>query len=50
MTKQRTTGLWTRTAQAIGKFFAEMVSLPDERRHPATRTAAWTDYPRFPSF
>ena len=49
MTKHRTTGLWARTSQAIGKFLAGMVSLPDERRQPATSTV-WTDYPRFPSF
>jgi hypothetical protein len=52
MTKHRTTtstGLWSRTAQALGKLWAGVVSLPDDRRQTAVR-AVWTDYPRFPPF
>ncbi len=51
MTKHRTTaaGLWTRAAQALGKLWAEVVSLPDDRRPVAAR-AVRTDYPRFPPF
>ena len=50
MTKQTSTaarsGLWQRTTQALGKFFAGVVSLPENRRHEAV----WTDFPRFPPF
>lgn len=49
MSKQRTvapTGLWNRTARALGKLFAGVVSLSDERRH----SRAWNDYPTFPPF
>jgi len=52
MNKQRSTiaaGLWNRTAQALGKLWAGVVSLPDDRRQTAAR-AVWTDYPRFPPF
>ncbi|HWD60608.1 MAG TPA: hypothetical protein VG308_20155 [Stellaceae bacterium] len=52
MTRQRTataTGLWGRATQALGKLWAGMVSLPDDRRQDATR-AAWTDFSRFPPF
>jgi hypothetical protein len=52
MTKPRSmtpTGLWNRTAQALGKLWAGMVSLPDDRRQTADRIV-WTDYPRFPPF
>ncbi|HWB49549.1 MAG TPA: hypothetical protein VG651_10600 [Stellaceae bacterium] len=52
MTNDRTRapgGLWHRAAHALGKWFAGMVQSPDDRRQPATK-AAWTDYPRFPSF
>jgi hypothetical protein len=49
MTKQTTKGLWSRTTQALGKFLAGMVSLPDDRRSNAARVV-WTDYPRFPPF
>ena len=51
MTKHRTTtprGLWNRTAQALGKLWAGVISLPDDRRQTADR--AWTDFPRFPPF
>lgn len=50
MTKQRTnapTGLWGRTTQALGKWFAGMVSSADDRR-PNSR--AWNDYPMFPPY
>ena len=48
MSKQRTnTGLWSRTTQALGKLFAGMVSLPDDRRHTGR---AWNDYPMFPPY
>jgi hypothetical protein len=50
MTKQRTnasTGLWNRAAQALGKLWAGMVSLPDDRRQ-TSRT--WHDYPTFPPY
>jgi hypothetical protein len=50
MTKQRTTGLWNRTAQALGKLWAGVVSLPDDRRQTSAERAAWTDYVRFPPF
>jgi hypothetical protein len=49
MSKQHTdapTGLWNRTARALGKFLAGVVSLPDARRH----SRAWSDYPTFPPF
>jgi hypothetical protein len=52
MTKQRTTaatGLWSRTAQALGKLWFGMISLPDDRQ-PNTARASWTDYTRFPPF
>jgi len=52
MTKHRTTaptGLWHRTAQALGKWWAGVVSLPDDRRQMAARSS-WTDYTRFPPF
>jgi len=48
MTKQRK-GLWNRTTQALGKLFAGVVSLADDRRPNAAR-AAWTDFSRFPPF
>ena len=35
MTKHRTTGFWNRAAQALGKLWAGMISLPDDRRQPA---------------
>jgi hypothetical protein len=45
MTKHRnTTGLWSRTTKALGKFFAGMVTLPP--RHARDDEA----YPRFPMF
>jgi hypothetical protein len=50
MSKQRTvapSGLWNRTTRALGKFFAGMVWLPDDRRQTG-RT--WTDYPTYPPF
>jgi hypothetical protein len=50
MTNDRTTtprGLWNRTAQALGKLWAGVISLPDDRRQTAAR---WTDYTRFPPF
>jgi hypothetical protein len=50
MTKQRTnasTGLWSRTTRALGKLFAGMVSLPDDRRQTSR---AWDDYPHFPPY
>lgn len=49
MAKQRTvapTGLWSRTTRALGKFFAGMVTLPDDRR----QTGRWNDYPNYPPF
>jgi hypothetical protein len=50
MTKQHATSrLWSRTTKALGKLWAEMISLPDNRRSNAER-AVWTDYPRFPPF
>jgi hypothetical protein len=39
-------GLWSRTARALGKFFAGVVSLPDDRR----QTGRWNDYPTFPPY
>jgi hypothetical protein len=53
MTRQRTsiaTGLWSRAAQALGKLWAGVVSLPDDRRQPNGQTTPWTDYPRFPPY
>ena len=47
MSKQRK-GLWNRTAHALGKFWAEMVSFPDNRK--AANQAVWTEFPRFPPF
>jgi hypothetical protein len=44
MTKQ----LWNRTTKTLGKLWAGMISLPDQR--PAAAKATWTDYPRFPAF
>jgi len=44
MTKQ----LWNRTTKTLGKLWAGMISLPDERRPVAVKS--WTDYPRFPAF
>ena len=52
MTKHRTTaptGLWNRAAQALGKWWDGVLSLPDDRYTRAYR-AVWTDYPRFPPF
>jgi hypothetical protein len=50
MTKHRTTtGLWSRTAQALGKFWAGVISLPDDRRQIAV-PVKWDDYTRFPPF
>ena len=52
MTKERTTaptGLWNRTTQALGKLWAGMVSLPDDRRQKVA-PGSWTDYARFPPF
>ncbi|HTW52501.1 MAG TPA: hypothetical protein VME45_11500 [Stellaceae bacterium] len=49
MTKERTNasmGLWSRTARALGKLFAGVVSLPDDRR----QTGRWNDYPTFPPY
>jgi len=51
MTKDRTAagaGLWGRTARALGKLWAGVVSLPDDRRQTAART--WSDYPIFPPY
>ena len=47
MTKHRTTRLWSRTTKALGKFFAEMVSLNDRHPNAASRD---DNYPRFPIF
>ena len=44
MTKQRKNGLWNRTTQALGKLWAGVVSLPDNRRQ--VDQAVW----RFPPF
>jgi hypothetical protein len=41
------TGLLHRAAQALGKLFAGMVSLPDDRRHTSR---AWNEYPLFPPY
>lgn len=41
--------LWTRTAKALGKLLAGVVTLPDSQRQDAARKG-WNDYPRFPSF
>lgn len=52
MAKQQTTqtvGLWHRAAQALGKLLVGMVSLPDDQRTAARRSAA-DAYPRFPAF
>jgi hypothetical protein len=50
MTKQHTTTrLWSRTTKALGRLWAGVVSLPDDRRMAGER-AAWTDFPRFPPF
>ena len=51
MTKQNTTaptGLWQRTARALGKLWAGVVSLPDDRRQTVRTTS--TGYPLFPPF
>lgn len=52
MAKQQatnTTGFWHRAGQALGKLFAGVVSLPDDQR-PAARRSAADIYPRFPAF
>ncbi|HVH80937.1 MAG TPA: hypothetical protein VM782_16190 [Stellaceae bacterium] len=50
MTKQRATArLWSRTTQILGKFWAGVVSLPDNRRPDAIRVTS-TGYPLFPPF
>lgn len=50
MTKDRTarSGLWGRTARALGKLWAGVVSLPDDRRQTGERM--WSDYPIFPPY
>ena len=40
------TGLWTRTARALGKLLAGMVSSSDDRR----QAGRWNDYPHFPPY
>jgi hypothetical protein len=40
--------IWTRTTQALGKFWAGVVSLPDRPSDAARRD--FQDYPRFPCF
>jgi len=50
MTKHRTASrIWGRTAQVLGKLWAGVVSLPDNRRPDAVRTSS-TGYPIFPPF
>jgi hypothetical protein len=51
MTKQRTTtsSLWSRTTKALGKFWAGVISLPEDRRQTVSQRS-WTDYTRFPPF
>jgi hypothetical protein len=49
MTKHRTTGFWNRAAQALGKLWAGMISLPDDRRQTVAQRV-WNDVPRFPPF
>lgn len=52
MTAHRTptpTGLWARTTQVLGKFWAGMLSLANDHQPKSTR-AAWTDFPRFPPY
>ena len=52
MNKHRTAAasrLWGRTAKALGKLWAGMISLPDDPRRSAERVS-WTDYSRFPPF
>jgi hypothetical protein len=41
--------LWTRTAKALGKLLAGVVTLPDNPRQAAAQKG-WNDYPRFPLF
>jgi hypothetical protein len=45
MTKQ----LWKRTAYALGRMLAGMVTLPEDPRQVA-EAKRWRDYPRFPAF
>jgi len=48
MTSRTTsTGLWARTAKALGKLWREMLTLPEQR--PNQRQLA-QEYPRFPAF
>jgi hypothetical protein len=52
MTKHHTTtakGLWSRAAQTLGRLWAGVISLPDDRRQPAGQRN-WNDYSRFPPF
>jgi hypothetical protein len=46
MTKQ----LLQRTAKALGKLWAGMITLPDDRRQVAAVRDSWKNYPRFPAF
>jgi hypothetical protein len=49
MGKQRTTTnrLWGRTTKALGKLWAGMLSLADDRRE---NQRPWNDYPHFPPY
>ena len=50
-TLRTTTGsrrFWTRATQALGKLWAEMITLPD--RSPGAPRREIDDYPRYPWF
>jgi len=46
MNKQQKTRIWSRTTKALGKFFAAMVTLPEDPR----KARQWNDYPHFPPY
>lgn len=49
MTKHRNS-VWSRTTKALGKWFAGMVTLPEDPRRVPVRGSNCNDYPRFPAF
>jgi hypothetical protein len=49
MSKSYKSSFLSRTAQALGKLWAGMLSLPDDRRRTASHPM-WNDIPRFPPF
>ncbi|MBV8777458.1 MAG: hypothetical protein JO032_06585 [Alphaproteobacteria bacterium] len=41
--------LWQRTAKALGKWWAGVITLPEPPCHKDAERA-WADFPRFPPF